>query len=31
MEQFEQCLQEKGQTKKEWLNKKIDEELGQEK
>lgn len=28
MEQFEKRLQEKGQTKAAWLNRKIDEELG---
>jgi hypothetical protein len=29
MERFEQKLQESNQTKTEWLNKKIDEELGE--
>ena len=28
MEAFELCLQKKQETKKEWLDKKIDEELG---
>jgi len=28
MEQLESILDKKGQTKKEWLNEKIDEELG---
>lgn len=29
LERFEQKLQENNQTKTEWLNKKIDEELGE--
>lgn len=28
MERFEKCLEKQNQTKKEWLDKKIDEELG---
>jgi len=27
-EKFDECLQKKGKTKKEWLMEKIDEELG---
>lgn len=29
LEQFEKHLKENGQTKTEWLNRKIDEELGE--